>query len=145
MSANPDTRPVHVELHDARLAAAATTFHLGGAVVLQIAHLVTYHEIEPERFALYSRAAELTFLGCRAAHLDGVLSDPSVVSEAHLLLGTDEQPLWKCLEDCSATAFTLVTTAGAQLALHITGARLRLANPHRRLKDFEGPLVARPE
>jgi hypothetical protein len=145
MSANPATRPVHVELHDARLASAAITFHLGGDVVLQFAHLITYHDIEPERFALYSRAAELTLIGCRAAHLDGVLSDPSVVSEANLLRGTDEQPLWSCLEELPATAFTLVTTAGAQLALHITGARLRLSNPHRRLKDFEGPLIARPE
>ena len=142
MSADPATRPAYVELHDARLAPAAIVFHLGGDVVLPISQLITYHEIEPERFALYSRAAELTLAGCRAAHLDGELAEPSVVSEAHLLRGDDEQPLVDCLERLPATAFTLVTTAGAQLALHITAARLRLANPHRRLKDFEGPLIA---
>jgi hypothetical protein len=134
--------PDFVELHDARMAPAALAFRLGGDVVLSFLHLVTYHSLSPDRFAVLARAAELTLSGCRGVTVDGLLSDPTVIAEGHVLLRTDERPLTEYLTAHPATSLTLITTSGAQMAFFITGARLTLSQPHRRMRDWTGPLLS---
>jgi hypothetical protein len=138
--AGPAGRIAFIEFHDAEV--KSVVIEMDGGADIQFTHLPVYHEIDTERYAVWSYTAVLRLTGVRSIGIGGPFEPNDYLSDA---LGTDddgriESGLIPIDQVIPLSAITLRFGSGRTVEVSCDGLRLVLQDAMEHTEDWVGPL-----